>query len=41
MRAKQNERVLVTTLTKQMSEDLTSYLEKKEIKVKYMHCDIE
>ncbi|MDD3374782.1 MAG: excinuclease ABC subunit UvrB [Candidatus Omnitrophica bacterium] len=40
-RAKRDERVLVTTLTKQMSEDLTSYLEKKKIKVKYMHCDIE
>jgi len=40
-RSKKNERVLVTTLTKQMSEDLTNYLEKKNIKVKYMHCDIE
>ncbi len=40
-RAKRNERTLVTTLTKRMSEDLSAYLEKKKIKVKYMHCDIE
>lgn len=40
-RAKQNERVLVTTMTKRMAEDLASYLEKQKIKVKYMHCDIE
>ena len=35
------ERVLVTTLTKKMSEELTSYLESKGIKVRYMHSDIE
>ena len=36
-----DERVLVTTLTKKMAEDLTDYLSKKEIKVRYMHSDIE
>lgn len=40
-RLKQNERVLVTTLTKKMAEDLTEYLEKKKIKVKYLHSDID
>ncbi|MDD2627480.1 MAG: excinuclease ABC subunit UvrB [Clostridia bacterium] len=35
------ERVLVTTLTKKMSEELTSYLEGKGIKVRYMHSDIK
>jgi len=40
-RAKNNERVLVTTLTKRMSEDLTSYLQEKGLKVKYLHSDIE
>ena len=35
------ERVLVTTLTKKMSEELTSYLEGEDIKVRYMHSDIE
>ena len=35
------ERVLVTTLTKKMSEELTSYLENKDIKVRYMHSDIK
>jgi excinuclease ABC subunit B len=40
-RAAQNERVLVTTLTKRMSEDLTEYLEEQGIKVKYLHSDIE
>ncbi|GMB10566.1 MAG: excinuclease ABC subunit UvrB [Candidatus Improbicoccus devescovinae] len=34
-------RVLITTLTKKMAEDLTSYLSNKQIKVKYMHSDIE
>lgn len=34
------ERVLVTTLTKKMAEDLTDYLEKLKIKVRYMHSDI-
>jgi excinuclease ABC subunit B len=40
-RAKNNERVLVTTLTKRMSEDLTSYLQEKGLKVKYLHSEIE
>ena len=35
------ERVLITTLTKKMSEELTRYLEEKDIKVRYMHSDIE
>jgi len=40
-RAKINERVLVTTLTKRMSEDLSEYLEGKDLKVKYLHSDIK
>ena len=40
-RSKINERVLVTTLTKRMSEDLTEYLEEQNLKVKYLHSDIE
>jgi len=40
-RAKRNERVLVTTLTKRMSEDLTNYLQEKGLKVKYLHSEIE
>lgn len=36
-----NERVLVTTLTKKMSESLTAYLEKTGIKVRYLHSDIK
>lgn len=35
------ERVLVTTLTKKMAEDLTEYLEMKDIKTRYMHYDID
>ncbi len=35
------ERVLVTTLTKKMAEDLTGYLKEKNIKVKYLHSDVE
>lgn len=35
------ERILVTTLTKKMAEDLTGYLKEKNIKVKYLHSDIE
>lgn len=34
-------RILVTTLTKKMAESLTSFLKEKEIKVKYMHSDID
>ena len=40
-RAVKNERVLVTTLTKRMSEDLTEYLENIGIRVRYMHSDID
>ena len=40
-RTEKNERVLVTTLTKKMAEDLTSYLEGLDIKVRYMHSDIK
>lgn len=36
-----NERVLVTTLTKRMAEDLTDYLSESGIKVKYLHSDIK
>lgn len=36
-----NERVLVTTLTKKMSEDLTKYFEELDIKVTYLHSDID
>ena len=36
-----NERVLITTLTKKMAEDLTEYLENLDIKVRYMHYDID
>ena len=39
-RAAKNERTLVTTLTKKMAEDLTAYLLKAGIKVRYMHSDI-
>lgn len=41
VRAAVKERVLVTTLTKKMAEDLTSYLEEMGIKVRYMHHDID
>ncbi|WP_284643331.1 excinuclease ABC subunit UvrB [Paenibacillus silviterrae] len=40
-RIKKDERVLVTTLTKKMSEDLTDYLKEVGIKVKYLHSDIK
>ena len=39
-RSAKNERVLVTTLTKKMAEDLTVYLQKTGIRVRYMHSDI-
>jgi excinuclease ABC subunit B len=41
IRSKISERVLVTTLTKRMSEDLTDYLEGIGIRVKYMHSEVE
>lgn len=40
-RAAKNERVLITTLTKRMAEDLTSYLAEHGIRVRYMHADID
>ena len=40
-RSEKNERVLVTTLTKRMAEDLAEYLSKKQIRVRYMHSEIE
>ena len=40
-RVSKNERVLVTTLTKKMAEDLTKYLAGLDIKVRYMHSDIK
>ena len=40
-RTAKNERVLVTTLTRKMAEDLTEYLENNDIKVKYIHFNID
>jgi excinuclease ABC subunit B len=40
-RAKNNQRVLVTTLTKRMSEDLANYLAEQGIRVKYLHSEIQ
>ena len=40
-RTEKSQRVLVTTLTKKMAEDLTEYLESMDIKVRYMHHDID
>ncbi|MCW9718054.1 excinuclease ABC subunit UvrB [Avibacterium sp. 21-599] len=40
-RADKNERVLVTTLTKRMAEDLTDYLEEHGVRVRYLHSDID
>lgn len=41
IRVDRKERVLVTTLTKRMAEELTSYLQEKGFKVSYLHSDIE
>ncbi|MFN8771231.1 MAG: excinuclease ABC subunit UvrB [Neisseriaceae bacterium] len=41
LRAKKNERVLVTTLTKKMAEKLTEYYEENGIKIRYLHSDID
>ena len=41
LRVERNERVLVTTLTKRMAEDLTDYLAEHGVKVRYLHSDIE
>jgi len=40
-RVENSERVLVTTLTKRMAEDLAEYLSKKQVRVRYMHSEIE
>ncbi len=40
-RVERNERVLVTTLTKKMAEDLTAYLQNMQVKVRYLHHDID
>ena len=40
-RAERSERVLVTTLTKRMAEDLAEYLSNKEVRVRYMHSEVE
>jgi len=40
-RAERNERVLVTTLTKKMSEDLTDYLQEKGVRVRYLHSEVD
>ena len=41
LRVQRNERVLVTTLTKRMAEDLTDYLGEHGVKVRYLHSDID
>ena len=41
LRAKKGERVLVTTLTKKMAEDLTDYLENNGVRVRYIHYNVE
>ncbi len=41
IRAEQDERVLITTLTKRMAEDLTEYLMEHGVKVRYVHSDID
>ena len=41
LRAAKNERVLITTLTKRMSEDLTDFLDENGVRVRYLHSDID
>src|SRR5690606_22844940 len=41
IRAAKNERVLVTTLTKRMAEDLTDYLAEHDVRVRYLHSDVD
>lgn len=41
LRVEKNERVLVTTLTKRMAEDLTDYLGDHEVRVRYLHSDVD
>ena len=40
-RTQRDERVLVTTLTKKMAEDLTTYLGERGVKVEYLHSDVD
>ena len=40
-RAERNERVLVTTLTKKMAEDLTDYLLERQVRVRYLHSEVD
>jgi excinuclease ABC subunit B len=40
-RTKNNERILITVLTKRMAEDLTSYLDEHNVRVRYLHSDID
>jgi len=41
IRVAKNERVLVTTLTKKMSEDLTEYMQEKGVRVRYLHSEVD
>src|SRR5207237_4085938 len=41
LREKQSERVLVTTLTKRMAEDLTDYLQQHGVRVRYLHSEVD
>ena len=41
IRAEKKERVLVTTLTKKMSEDLTEYMQEKGVRVRYLHSEVD
>lgn len=41
LRTEQNERVLITTLTKRMAEDLTEYLSEHGVRIRYLHSDID
>ena len=41
IRSAKNERVLVTTLTKKMSEDLTDYLQERGVRVRYLHSEVD
>jgi excinuclease ABC subunit B len=41
LRAEQNERVLITTLTKKMADDLSAYLDNLGIRIRYMHHDVD
>ena len=41
IRAAKNERVIVTTLTKKMSEDLTDYLQERGVRVRYLHSEVD